>query len=149
MREAAADPPYGYNVHLAGTSHETAKARVTEALEVEGFGILTEIDVRATFKKKLDLEFRPYTILGACNPALAARALGEELGVGLLLPCNVCVWEEPGGSVISIARPDLMFQVVGRAEIAPLAAEVDARLRRVVEGLQRSTGAEAATPLPA
>ncbi len=132
-----ADPSYGYTVHLAGRSHADAKARVTDALKEEGFGILTEIDVQATLKKKLDLDFRPYTILGACNPALASRALGVELGAGLLLPCNVCVWEEPGGAVVSIARPDLMLEVMGRPEVGPVAAEVDARLRRVIDALQR------------
>jgi uncharacterized protein (DUF302 family) len=100
---------------------------VTDALKQEGFGVLTEIDVKATLKAKLDQDFRRYVILGACNPNLAHRALSTELGIGLLLPCNVCVWEEEGGSVVSIARPDAMFQVVNNPDVQPVADEADAR----------------------
>lgn len=126
-----ADPRYGYATHLPDMSFEDAKRLVTEALKAEGFGILTEIDVKATLKQKLDCEFRRYVILGACNPQLAHRALDTELGIGLLLPCNVCVWEEEGGTVVSIVRPDEMFRVVNRPELAPIAGEADVRLRRV------------------
>lgn len=127
------DPAYGYTAHLAGVPFNDARARITEALKSEGFGILTEIDVAATLKTKLDRDFRPYVILGACNPQLAHRALEAELGIGLLLPCNVCVWEEEGGSVVSIARPDAMFKIVNREEIQPVADEADQRLRRALE----------------
>lgn len=111
---------------------DDARARVTEALREEGFGILTEIDVTATFKKKLNRDFRRYVILGACNPQLAHRALDADLGIGLLLPCNVCVWEEDGGSVVSIARPDVMFELVNREDIQSVAQEADERLRRAL-----------------
>ena len=100
------EPAYGYTAHLLDVPFDEARQRITDALKQEGFGVLTEIDVQATLKAKLDQEFRPYVILGACNPHLAHRALQAELGIGLLLPCNVCVWEEDGGSVVSIARPE-------------------------------------------
>ncbi len=107
-------------------------ARTVAALKQEGFGVLTEIDVKSTLKSKLDREFRRYVILGACNPQLAHRALEAELGMGLLLPCNICVWEEDGGSVVSIARPEAMFQIVNREDVQPVAQEADERLRRVL-----------------
>jgi uncharacterized protein (DUF302 family) len=127
------DPPYGYTTHLAGVPFDVARARVAEALKTEGFGILTEIDVTATLKAKLNRDFRRYVILGACNPQLAHRALEAELGIGLLLPCNVCVWEEDGGSVVSIARPDVMFELVNRDDIQSVAQEADQRLRQALE----------------
>jgi uncharacterized protein (DUF302 family) len=126
------DPAYGYTAHLNGVSFDEAKTRITDALKQEGFGILTEIDVKSTLKTKLDLDFRRYAILGACNPNLAHRALSADLGIGLLLPCNVCVWEEEGGSVVSIARPDAMFQVVNNPAVQPVADEADAKLRRAL-----------------
>jgi uncharacterized protein (DUF302 family) len=129
MAEVDSDPAYGYTAHLSGVSFEDARARVIEALKAQGFGVLTEIDVQATFKKKLDQDFRSYSILGACNPQLAHRALGSDLGIGLLLPCNVCVWEEEGGSVVSIARPTTMFGVVEREDLRPVAEEADRRMQ--------------------
>ena len=114
------DPAYGYTAHLDGVSFDDARARVADALKVQGFGILTEIDVKATMKAKLNREFRRYVILGACNPELAHRALDTELAVGLLLPCNVCLWEEEGGTVVSIAKPAAMFEVVKNAALQPL-----------------------------
>ena len=127
------DPAYGYTAHLKGVSFDDARSRTAEALKAQGFGVLTEIDVKATLKAKLDRDFRRYVILGACNPQLAHRALEAELGIGLVLPCNVCVWEEEGGSVVSIARPDAMFEVVNRDEVRPVAQEADQRLRRALE----------------
>ena len=127
------DPAYGYTAHLDGVSFDDARARVTDALKVQGFGILTEIDVKATMKAKLNREFRRYVILGACNPELAHRALDTELAVGLLLPCNVCLWEEEGGTVVSIAKPAAMFEIVKNAALQPLVGEVDQRLRRAFE----------------
>lgn len=129
----SADPTYGYTAHLRDVPFDEARARTVDALKGEGFGILTEIDVKSTLKAKLDREFRRYVILGACNPQLAHRALEAELGIGLLLPCNVCVWEEEGGSVVSIARPEAMFELVNRREVQPVAAEADQRLRRALE----------------
>ena len=127
------DPAYGYTAHLDGVSFDDARARVADALKVQGFGILTEIDVKATMKAKLNREFRRYVILGACNPELAHRALDTELAVGLLLPCNVCLWEEEGGTVVSIAKPVAMFEIVKNAALQPLVGEVDQRLRRAFE----------------
>lgn len=127
------DPAYGYTAHLASVPFDDARGRIIEALKSEGFGVLTEIDVTATLKAKLNRDFRRYVILGACNPQLAHRALEAELGIGLLLPCNVCVWEEDGGSVVSIARPDVLFEVVNRDDIQPVAQEADQRLRRALE----------------
>jgi uncharacterized protein (DUF302 family) len=133
----ATDPKYGYTVHLRGVPFDDARKRAIEALKTEGFGVLTEIDVKATFKAKLDRDFRPYAILGACNPQLAHRAREAEIASGLLLPCNVCVWEEDGGSVVSIARPETMFELVNRPEVQPIAQEADQRLKRAMEQLSR------------
>ena len=119
-------------------SFDDAIARVTDELKKEGFGVLTEIDVKSTLKAKLDRDFRRYVILGACNPHLAHRALEADLGIGLLLPCNVCVWEEEGGSVVSIARPEAMFELVNRQDVQPVAREADQRLRRALEQIASS-----------
>lgn len=136
MTHTHSDPPYGYTAHLRGVSFDDARARVTVALKEEGFGILTEIDVQSTLKAKLDRPFRKYVILGACNPQLAHRALETELGIGLLLPCNVCVWEEENGSVVSIARPQAMFDLVGNAALQPVVDDANQRLLRVLDGVQ-------------
>ncbi len=127
------DPTYGYTAHLPGIPFDQARARVTDALKAQGFGILTEIDVKATLKAKIDQDFRNYVILGACNPHLAFEALSHEIGMGLLLPCNVCVWEEDGGSVVSIAKPAVMFDMVNVEALAPIAADADARLKKAIE----------------
>jgi uncharacterized protein (DUF302 family) len=97
---------YGFERRLADSTFDQAVEKVTAALKSEGFGVLTEIDVKATLRKKLDVDFRRYVILGACNPNLAHRALAAEPQIGLLLPCNVVVQEAPeGGVVVSIADP--------------------------------------------
>lgn len=119
------------------TSYETAVERTTAALKEEGFGILTEIDLKATLKQKLDADFRKYVILGACNPSLAHRALSTDLEIGLLLPCNVIVYEEDGGSVVSIVDPLLMLDVMENPDLDPVAQEARTRLQRVVEALGR------------
>jgi len=116
-------------------SYETAVERTAAALKEEGFGILTEIDVKATLKQKLDADFRKYVILGACNPSLAHRALSTDLEIGLLLPCNVIVYEEDGGSVVSIVDPLLMLDVMENPDLDPVAQEARTRLQRVVEAL--------------
>jgi uncharacterized protein (DUF302 family) len=113
---------------------DQAQARTREALASEGFGVLTEIDVTATLRKKLDVEFRPYIILGACNPPLAHRALEAELDIGLLLPCNVIVYatDDPARSVVAALDPVAALSVSGNEAIQPIAEEVRDRLQRVV-----------------
>jgi len=115
--------------------YEEAVEKVTAALKEQGFGVLTEIDVQATLKKKLGADFRKYVILGACNPPLAHQALQTELEIGLLLPCNVIVYEEDGGSVVSIVDPISMLGVVENPELDPVANEARARLERVIQAM--------------
>ena len=115
---------------------ERAIQRTTEALATEGFGVLTEIDVAATLKKKLGETVPPYRILGACNPQFAHRALSAEPRIGALLPCNVVVREEAPGVVhVEFMDPDAVLGLVGRPEIAPIAAEVRAKLRRALDAI--------------
>jgi uncharacterized protein (DUF302 family) len=114
---------------------EQAVERVIEALKAEGFGVLTQIDVKATLKEKLDLEFRKYLILGACNPPLAHRALSADLEIGLLLPCNVIVYEGQGKTEVAIADPRAMMAIVQDAQIAQVAEEARERLERVLQSL--------------
>ncbi len=116
---------------------ERADALVREALRQEGFGVLTEIDVERTLRAKLGIEFRPYRILGACNPPLAHRALSEELDIGLLLPCNVVVYQgdQEGTSVVSILDPAQQLGIAGREDLAPLAEDVRSRMERVLASL--------------
>ena len=119
-----------------GMSFEQATEAVTQALAKEGFGVLTEIDVAATLKKKLGLERPPYKILGACNPQFAARALEMEPQIGALLPCNVVVRQGADGkTVVEFMDPNAVLGLVGRPEVAPIAAEVRARLVRVMDAL--------------
>ncbi|MFG1691225.1 DUF302 domain-containing protein [Gemmatimonadota bacterium] len=128
--------PYGIKKTVALLPDEADK-KVREELQKEGFGILTEIDVKATLKQKLDVDFRPYRILGACNPSLAHQALTAETDIGLLLPCNVVVYEgdEEGTSVVGILDPGVQLGVTGREDIDHLADEVRTRLTRVLEAL--------------
>jgi uncharacterized protein (DUF302 family) len=128
---------YGISVKLE-KSFDQAVEEVKEALKAEGFGVLTEIDVKATLKKKLDADFRKYVILGACNPPFAHKALNTELQIGLLLPCNVIVYEEGDGSVISAIDPVAAMGVVDNPELEPIAKEVQAKLKRVVDSLGSS-----------
>ncbi|MEZ4639118.1 MAG: DUF302 domain-containing protein [Caldilineaceae bacterium] len=111
--------------------YEDAVELATAALKTEGFGVLTEIDVKATMKKKLNADFQKYVILGACNPPLAHRALSTQLEIGLLLPCNVIVYEEDGGSVVSIVDPMMMMQMADAQALSAVAAEARAKLERV------------------
>lgn len=130
--------PYGIGTTIP-MEYERAVERTKEALAAEGFGILSEIDVAATMKKKLDVEFRPYVILGACNPPLALRALTAERDIGLLLPCNVVVYADdtPGRSVVTVMDPVEALGLTGRDDIRPLAEDVRARLVRVLDAVER------------
>ena len=110
-----------------------AVARVREELKVEGFGVLTEIDVQATLKEKLDIDGEPYVILGACNPSLAHQALGAEPDLGVLLPCNVVVYERGGVTHVSAVDAERMLSIVENDELAPVAEDVRARLAAVVD----------------
>lgn len=118
--------------------YERAVERAKEELAKEGFGVLAEIDIAGALKKKLGVDFRPYLILGACNPPLAHRALMAERDIGLLLPCNVIVYagDEAGTSVVAAMDPVEALSLTGNAEIRPLAEEVKERLGRVLAGLE-------------
>ena len=126
---------YAFGKTVAMTQEQAVQA-VTQALAGEGFGVLTEIDVAATLKKKLGIDRPPYKILGACNPQFAARALEMEPQIGALLPCNVVVRQGADGkTVVEFMDPDAVLGLVGRPEVAPIAAEVKARLVRVLQAL--------------
>jgi uncharacterized protein (DUF302 family) len=113
-----------------------ALAKTVDALKAEGFGVLTEIDVRATFKQKLSVDFRPYMILGACNPPLAHQALSANLDVGLLLPCNVTVYQDGDEAVVTAVDPVVMLSVMGDdPAAAEVATDAKARLQRVIARL--------------
>lgn len=129
-------------------SYPEAVERTKAALTTEGFGILCEIDIAATLKKKLDVDFRPYVILGACNPPLAHRALLAERDIGLLLPCNVIVFagDEPGESVVSAMDPVEALQLTGNNEIRSVAQEVRGRLERVLRAVERDAGTSTSSP---
>ena len=133
---ANATTNYAYHAKLA-LSYEQAVDKVIAALKEQGFGVLTEIDVKATLKKKLDVDFRKYVILGACNPPLAHKALNTQLNIGLLLPCNVIVYEEDGGSVVQILDPIKMMEVAENPDLNPVAQDAQTRLQRVIEALQQ------------
>ena len=128
---------YGIKIAVA-LSWDMAIARTTEALKAEGFGVLTTIDVQATLRTKLDREFRRYVILGACNPSLADRALQVELEIGLLLPCNVVVYENgPTETVVAAIAPLAALGVVGdNPALQAVAVEANARLRRVLHSIE-------------
>ena len=130
------DTTYGMGIEVV-LGFDDAVTRVTDALKVEGFGVLTTIDVKSTLKQKLDLDFRKYVILGACNPSLASRALAAELEIGLLLPCNVIVYElEPGRTAVSAMAPLPAMGIVGNPTLKDVAAEADAKLRRALSSLE-------------
>lgn len=125
----------GMKVYL-DTDYETALEKVTAALKVEGFGVLTEIDMKATLKKKIDVDFRKYTILGACNPPLAHKALSAAPESGLLLPCNVTVSEEDNGKIlINLINPQMMMSLMDNPALAEVAEDAAARFSQVAQAL--------------
>jgi uncharacterized protein (DUF302 family) len=127
---------YGFNIELHD-SFENAVKRVTEALKTEGFGVLTEIDVQATMKARLNIESRPYRILGACNPPLAHRAITADPDIGLLLPCNVVVREEPNKKInVGFMDPVAVLKLTNNPGITEVAKEVRGKLERVRDRLK-------------
>lgn len=116
-------------------SFEAAISRATELLQAEGFGVLTTIDVQATLKKKLDVDYKPFIILGACNPAFAHRTLEAVPEVSTLLPCNVVIRDEGDRREVAILEPTIMGQIINNTVVASVAAEVSQRLHRVLEGI--------------
>jgi len=126
---------YGYTTRLAEPFTPAVVERVKAALKDQGFGVLTEIDVKATMHDKLAVEMQDYLILGACNPPLAYRALGVDPDIGLLLPCNVVVRADGGTTLVQALDPQTMVSVTGRSKIKPIADEATARLRAALDSL--------------
>src|SRR3989339_1823092 len=125
-----------YNSKVVNYTYDEAITKVTEELKKEGFGILTEIDVKETLKKKIDVDFRKYKILGACNPPFAYKALQAEETLGVLLPCNVVVQEKEGGKVqVSFVNPMESMQAVKNPALEEIAVEVSSKLQKVLESL--------------
>jgi len=125
---------YAFRARL-DVPYEEALERIETALEAEGFGILTSVDMKSTLKEKLGAEFRKYRILGVCNPPLAQRALAEDLDAGLVLPCTAVVYEQEGGSSVTIADPMSVVELLGNPDLRPIAEEAHGKLRRALAGL--------------
>lgn len=130
---------YGFGIALP-LPYEQAATRVRDALKAEGFGVISEIDMRQALREKIGVEIPPYTILGACNPHLANQALAQEPEIGLLLPCNVVVRAEGSATRVDIADPKAMLGIVGNPALDAIAIEAEQRLRRVVAVLASPTG---------
>jgi uncharacterized protein (DUF302 family) len=125
---------YGFSKTTDYTFNHAVE-KVTEELKKEGFGVLTTIDVKNTLKNKINVDFKNYTILGACNPPIAHKALQTEEELGLLLPCNVIVYEKDNKTVVSIFDPMMMTKVIDNQNMIPIAAEVKEKLQRVLEAV--------------
>jgi len=126
---------YGFKKTLK-TSYEEAIEKVTQSLKEQGFGILTQIDVKETLKRKLNVDFKKYVILGACNPPFAYRSLQAEKDIGLLLPCNVIVYEDDSGNaVVSAIDPESVMNMVDNPKLKEIAAQVGTKLKAVIENL--------------
>ncbi|RPI29244.1 MAG: DUF302 domain-containing protein [Acidobacteria bacterium] len=133
---------YGFSVQLSGGFDEAVQ-KVTQALKEQGFGVITDIDVRATMKEKLGIEGQPYRILGACNPSLAHRALQADPDIGLLLPCNVVVRQASEKTItVSFMDPEAVLSLVNKDEVEELGNEVRQRLEKVRDALKTPVGAE-------
>ncbi len=125
---------YGYKRQI-GLSYEATVQRVKEELKKEGFGVMTEIDVQAILKHKLNLDFDKYVILGACNPPFAYQALQEERDIGLVMPCNVIVYEEKGKTFASATLPTATMNVVKNEKLGGVAGQVEARLKKIIDSI--------------
>lgn len=135
------DTEYSMHRSLPGVGFDEAIAVVTAALKEEGFGVLTSIDVAQTLKSKIGVDFRPYVILGACNPVLANQALSADDNIGLMLPCNVVVAAAEGGSEVSFVRPHAMMDIADAPEIRDVADQAQAKLERALETIVAHSGA--------
>lgn len=131
---------YGFGMKV-NLPYSAAVERTKDALKGQGFGVLTEIDIKQTMKEKRGVDFRPYVILGACNPPLAERALEAELDLGLLLPCNVVVYEDDGGCVVEAMDPEPVLGVVQNPALVPIAQEVKQRLRAALDQVAAASAA--------
>ncbi|MCP4584010.1 MAG: DUF302 domain-containing protein [candidate division Zixibacteria bacterium] len=127
-------PDYSFTKNI-GLNYEQALVTVTDELKKEGFGVLTEIDVKSTLKKKLDIDFNKYKILGACNPPFAYKALSAEMDIGALLPCNVVIYEMDGVTVLSVMKPSTAMNMVENSALAEVAGEVETKLKRVFDSV--------------
>ena len=125
---------YQYKKEVGMNYHE-AIARAREELQKEGFGVLTEIDVKATLKKKLDVEFDDYIILGACNPAMAYKALQSEQDLGLMLPCNMIIYSKKGKTYVAAIKPTVQMEKIGNPKLTPIASQVEDKLKKVVNSI--------------
>ena len=125
---------YGHKRQVS-MGYEDAVKRVREELQKEGFGVLTEINVKETLKKKLNVDFDNYTILGACNPPFAYQALQAESDIGLLMPCNVIVYEQTGKTYIAATRPTVTMSSVKNEKLAPLATQVETKLKKAIDSV--------------
>ncbi|GIK59399.1 MAG: DUF302 domain-containing protein [Ignavibacteriota bacterium] len=125
---------YGFSKTI-GLPYEQAIEKVTTELKKEGFGVLTSIDVKETLKQKINVDFKKYVILGACNPPIAHKALQAEEELGLLLPCNVIVYEKQGKTVVSVFDPMVMTWIIENDEMEPIATEVQEKLQRVLAAI--------------
>ena len=134
MKKGTEQMQYGFSKTIDAPFEKTIE-KVTDELKKEGFGVLTSIDVKETLKQKLDVDFKKYTILGACNPPIAHKALQEEEELGLLLPCNVIVYEKDGKTRVSIFDPMVMTWILENDNIKPIATEVQERLQRVLAAI--------------
>jgi uncharacterized protein (DUF302 family) len=131
-------PASGYAIEIStGLSYTDAIDQATALLKDEGFGILTEIDVKETFKKKLDIEYKPFKILGACNPNFAHRSLGAVPTVSVFLPCNFVVWDEGSHRIVAAMEPLIMSSIIDNPELKQVGGEVSERIHRIMEKLSK------------